>query len=167
MSIDWKKWDKLEQLQNQAICEMLDAKLVESTTGNNSDYDSKFIKDDKNFTVEIKIEQGADQSGNIVVEVYNTKQRKPSGINATKATHWCNTYYDHDRKQWATFFAKTKQLKAWLEAEVENETVYNATNWRSDNNAALVLVPWHRLKNFINNPIYCITWDCSDPKTWL
>jgi hypothetical protein len=39
------------------------------------------------FTVEIKTEMGADETGNIVVEVFNTKQHKPSGINATKATH--------------------------------------------------------------------------------
>jgi len=43
--------------------------------------------DGKKFTVEIKTEMGADETGNIVIEVFNTKQRKPSGINGTKATH--------------------------------------------------------------------------------
>jgi len=43
--------------------------------------------DDKEFTVEIKTEMGADITKNIVVEVFNTRTRKPSGINGTKASH--------------------------------------------------------------------------------
>jgi len=37
--------------------------------------------------VEIKTDLGAETTQNIVVEVFNTKQRKPSGINSTKSSH--------------------------------------------------------------------------------
>jgi len=167
MAINWEKMNKLETHQINELCDKLGATLIEQSQGNFPDWDAKMEHDGKKFTVEIKTEMGADETGNIVIEVFNTKQRKPSGINGTKATHWCNTFYDHTRKTWATFFCKTKMLKQWLEAEVENETVYNAKNWRSDNNAAIVLVPWTRLKHFVNNPLYCVTWDHEDPKQWL
>jgi len=87
MAINWKQMDKLETMQIEAICQMLDATLIEQSQGNFPDYDARIEHDGKEFTVEIKTEMGADVTKNIVVEVYNTKQRKPSGINSTKSSH--------------------------------------------------------------------------------
>ena len=66
----------------------INSELVYSTTGYNPDFDAAFRHPKHGaFTVEFKTEKGADDSGNIVVEIANTRTLKPTGIFGTKATH--------------------------------------------------------------------------------
>lgn len=77
-----------------------------------SHYDivGKFEK--KNFTIEVKYDYKAAETGNLAIEYSNPKSNKPSGINVTKATFW-STIVD-DMGFPTIWLASVKSLKKFI-----------------------------------------------------
>lgn len=157
--INWTEINKTEHVQLHYSAEKLGFEIRDITEGNFPDYDA-IVYHPKygELTLETKTDFGPHKTGNIVVEIMNTRTMKPSGIDGTKAQLWLNNYYDHDKKEWRIFLSLTTAFREWLKKEIENELVYTTRNFRSDNNAAIVLIPWARLKKFVNlkNVITCL-----------
>ena len=59
------------------------------------------------FTVEVKYDEMQAATGNIAIEVYNSKSNKPSGLSATKADLWCHVLKD---SVWITSVKKLKEF---------------------------------------------------------
>ena len=59
------------------------------------------------FTVEVKYDEMQAATGNIAIEVYNSKSDKPSGLSATKADLWCHVLKD---SVWITSVKKLKEF---------------------------------------------------------
>lgn len=79
------------------------------------------------FTVEVKYDEMQSETGNIAIEVYNTKSDKPSGLTATKADLWCHVLKD---SMWITsvttlkeFCEEHKPFKKFKKAGDENATI--------------------------------------------
>lgn len=81
------------------------------------------------FSIEIKYDIYAAKSGNIAVEYFNTKQNKPSGINASKADFWVY-YLSKDY----IYITTLKNLKDFTNREKPFRLVDGG-----DNNAAIML----------------------------
>ena len=110
------------------------------TKSKNIEYDL-MIDYIKPFSIEIKYDLYAKKSGNIAIEYFNTKQNKPSGINASKADFWVY-YLDNDSINIITL---TKLIK-FTKTEQPHKIVDGG-----DNNAALMLYKKeHILPSFTN-----------------
>jgi len=59
------------------------------------------------FTVEVKYDEMQAETGNIAIEVYNSKSDKTSGLSATKANIWCHVLVD---SVWITSVKKLKEF---------------------------------------------------------
>lgn len=53
-------------------------------------WDIESTIDGDGFTTEVKNDVRAKETGNIAIEVHNSRQDKPSGLTATKANLWCH-----------------------------------------------------------------------------
>lgn len=81
------------------------------------------------FSLEVKYDIYAAKSGNIAVEYFNTKQNKPSGINASKANFWI--YYLCKESIYMISLTKLKDF-------TNRESPFRLVNG-GDNNAAIML----------------------------
>jgi len=81
------------------------------------------------FTIEVKNDKYASKSGNIAIEVRNSKQNKESGLNVTKADLWAHIV---DDEVWIT---SVKKLKKFVEENEPYRYIENA----GDGNANIVL----------------------------
>jgi len=59
------------------------------------------------FTVEVKYDEMQSSTGNIAIEIHNSKSDKPSGLSATKADLWCHVLKD---SAWITSVKKLKEF---------------------------------------------------------
>lgn len=78
------------------------------------DYDLVCKIGRKKFTCEVKFDILSETTGNVCLEVENTKQNKPSGLYATKSTLWCMVMKDGDNK--VAYTIEVEKLKKWVEA---------------------------------------------------
>ncbi len=61
------------------------------------------------FKCEVKFDVMAQKTGNVAIEIHNTKKDKPSGLEATKADIWVHILLDGDNK--VGYVASVKKLK--------------------------------------------------------
>lgn len=92
-------------------------------------YDIEASKGKVRILVEVKNDKYAAISGNIAIEIFNTKSNKPSGINITKSCIWAVIL---DNEIW---FASTIQLKKFIKDAIPHKSVNNG----GDKNAALLI----------------------------
>lgn len=92
-------------------------------------YDIKAEIEGKDFTVEVKNDLRAAETGNIAIEFYNPLSGKKSGLAITKADLWVQIV---DNKYWV---AKTKDLKSFVKKTRPFKTFDNA----GDGNANIKL----------------------------
>ena len=81
------------------------------------------------FTVEVKYDEMQGKTGNIAIEIYNSKSGKPSGLTATKATLWCHVLKD---STWITSVEKLKEF-------CEDTPPFKSFNSVGDGNASILL----------------------------
>lgn len=81
-------------------------------------------------TCECKYDIYANKSGNIAIEVFNTKLVKPSGIMSTKCYFWFHVLSDNE-----IYFALVKSLKKWVKNTKPKRIIMNG----GDSNATLYL----------------------------
>lgn len=106
---------------------------TERAKGEFPDWDLKCKLKRKKFTAEIKYDIMACLTGNLAIEFRNSKQNKPSGIEATKANLWVHCIKDGEHITiWITSVSKLKEYIAVYEPR---RTVFNA----GDDNADLYL----------------------------
>jgi len=81
------------------------------------------------FTVEVKYDEMQSKTGNIAIEIYNSKSGKPSGLTATKANLWCHVLKD------SAWIASVETLKKFC----EENTPFKSFNFVGDGNASILL----------------------------
>lgn len=91
------------------------------------------------YRIEVKLDRKMIFTGNIAVEIENTKQKKPSGIMASKADIWV---YAIGKDFWAIPTALLKDL-----IQIHGDNV----KYGGDNNSKMVLLPFRETKScFLN-----------------
>ena len=91
-------------------------------------------------TVEVKYDEYENRSGNIAIEVFNTRLNKPSGIMATKAYFWA-----HVLKNGEIYLTTTKKLKEYARRRKPHRVIASG----GDNNAKLYLYRSEKILNDI------------------
>lgn len=81
------------------------------------------------FTVEVKYDIYEQKSGNLAIEIWNSKQNKRSGLSATTANIWCHVLSS------GVYIANTILLREW----VDNHSPLRIIDKGGDNNATLLL----------------------------
>ncbi len=81
------------------------------------------------FTVEVKYDEMQSETGNIAIEIYNTKLGKPSGLSATKADLWCHVL------KGSTWITSVDKLKKFC----EEVSPFKSLNLAGDENASILL----------------------------
>jgi len=81
------------------------------------------------FTIEIKNDLMAQKTGNIAIEIFNSKKLSKSGVQATRANLWAHII---NNKVWLTSVAK---LKHYIDTMPPHRIIENG----GDNNATLLL----------------------------
>jgi len=107
-------------------------KAYELETGAFSDWDLSVAQKETGyevFTVEVKYDEMQAKTGNIAIEIYNSRSGKPSGLTATKATLWCHVLQD---SAWITSVEKLKRFS-------EDTTPFKSFNSAGDGNASILL----------------------------
>jgi len=85
------------------------------------------------FSVEIKWDKRAAQTGNLYFEIENTRQRQPSGIAATTADYWCHVIGEGDEALLVSAVRMRELLKARRFRQVHTQG--------TDSNSRGLLVP--------------------------
>lgn len=91
----------------------------------------------RRFTVEVKWDKRAGETGNLYFEVENTRQRAPSGVAATKADYWCHVVGDGRE----AFLVPVAPLRTFL----RRSEFRRVPTRGADSNSLGVLVPRERL----------------------
>lgn len=95
------------------------------------------------FTIESKYDRYSQKSGNLAIEFYNPKSKKPSGIASTKATIWGLIINDMDYQTiWLT---KVDTLKEFIKNNKPAKTIQSV----GDGNASIHL---YKVENIL--PIF-------------
>lgn len=84
---------------------------------------------DNTFKIEVKNDNFALKSGNIAIEIWNTRKNMPSGLTSTKSDLWCVVMGDE------VWVANTTKLKEFIENTKPKRIIYNG----GDDNATLYL----------------------------
>jgi len=157
----WEYYNRLEKKHIEYLETTLNEKITFAASGYFSDFDV-IIHDKK---IEIKTECGGDAiSNNLVIEIYNTKQKKDSGLYATKSDLWSNTYYYNG--QWYIGLIETFILKKFVERGIEKKVFpIKMNNRNGDNNAKLAIIKCKYFHNLIKE--YGMRIIIEDPKTWV
>ncbi len=89
------------------------------------------------FTVEVKWDKRAGETGNLYFEIRNTRQRRPSGIAASRADYWCHVIGEGDE----ALLVPVSTLRAFL-----RDGGFEKVRTRGrDSNSQGLLVPRARL----------------------
>ncbi len=99
------------------------------------------------FSIEVKYDMMASFTGNVAFEYYNTKQKKASGINITKATFWLHVVRENKALQF--HIINTDVLKGLL-AELSNDNMARKVAGGDDNSEMLLVKKEYILKDFTN-----------------
>jgi len=100
---------------------------------NKQSHDLDCVLGKKKFKVEVKYDVMAQKTDNIAIEFYNIKQKKPSGIDATKANIWAHVLADGSNL--TLWLASVKGFKAFIKTNKPFRTIECA----GDDNASLYL----------------------------
>ncbi len=87
----------------------------------------------RSFSVEVKWDKRAKDTGNLYFEIENTHRQQPSGITATQADYWCHVLGDGQE----ALLAPVHQLKALL----RSRHFRTITTHAADSNSRGLLVP--------------------------
>ena len=86
----------------------------------------------KRFTVEVKLDFLAAKTGNMAIEISNTKTGADSGLSVTKSTLWAVLVKDEEN--WVIFLTKTESLRDFIKNHKGREF-----KGAGDGNATLLL----------------------------
>lgn len=114
--------DLLGKLGYKAIKNTVKSKLIE--------YDLMFTSDGKDIMCEVKYDLYSAKSGNIAIEVANSRKGTPSGLMATKAQLWFHITDD-------IYCARTKDMLDFVSARAPSRIITHA----GDGNAYIYLYP--------------------------
>lgn len=106
----------------------INAKLNDT---DNKYYDLSFTLRRKKIKVEVKNDKMANVTGNIAIEIHNTRSDTPSGLSLTKAHIWAHILNEE------VWFANTSSLKDYTESVELLKRVERG----GDNNARLLIYP--------------------------
>jgi len=81
------------------------------------------------FTTEVKYDVMASKTGNVAIEIRNTRQNKPSGIAGTRADLWCHTLEDE------VWLGNVNEILLYIAQNKPTRTIKNA----GDGNATVLL----------------------------
>lgn len=95
--------------------------------------DLKFTISDKEYFCEVKTDYYCSKSGNIAIEFYNPKSKKPSGINITQADFWVHIIYQDNNP--LIYICKIQDLKDFVSITIPHKTIGSG----GDDNASLYL----------------------------
>ncbi len=91
------------------------------------------------FSVEVKWDKRAQETGNLYFEIRNTRRDEPSGVAATTADYWCHVIGDGDR----ALLVGVRRLREIL----RTGGFRMVTTRAEDSNSQGLLVPHRRLEN--------------------
>lgn len=131
-------------LGQKYFTDILDSLSIKWESSNDIHYDIIIINPIV-ITVEIKNDLFSAKSGNIAIEFWNSKQNKPSGINATTATYWV-----HVLSQNEIWVIKTLDLKKICLTLKPLRTIKSGGN----NNSNMYL---YKKENILKKPFYMLT----------
>lgn len=109
------------------------------TTSKNDDketrefYDLACEYDGVNFTCEVKFDVMSEKTGNVAIEVFNSKSNKPSGIFGTKADIWIHVLPDDSNL--VVCICSVKKIRQYS----REATPFRILKSVGDNNADLIL----------------------------
>jgi len=86
--------------------------------GDGKEVDLWIVIDGKKYKCEIKFDVYANKSGNIAIEFYNTRQCKPSGIDATVCDFWI-----HILGESVLYICKTDSLREFIKNNKPKRTL--------------------------------------------
>lgn len=104
--------------------------IIYTDKKNRKFWDLQITIDDRLMKLEVKYDEYESKSGNIAVEIFNSKLNKPSGIYVTKSDFWI--YVLKNKSIW---IAQTKLLRKFILKTQPLKVVKNA----GDGNADLLL----------------------------
>ncbi len=96
----------------------------------------------RRFTVEVKWDKRAGETGNLYFEVQNTRRRMASGIAVTRADYWCHVIGEHGEE---AFLAPVSSLRAFL----HRGRFQHISTGGVDSNSLGILVPRERLQRVV------------------
>lgn len=106
---------------------------------------------DNLLKIEVKYDKYHEKSGNIAIEVWNTRSNTPSGLSYTKSDLWVCLLHD------SMWVARTAFLKTFVEGIKPRRVIENA----GDGNARIYLYPdteilsiFHRIDKISNKEAY-------------
>jgi hypothetical protein len=99
------------------------------------EYDLECFDNKKRFTCEVKFDRMAQSTGNIAIEMHNTRHDKPSGLSATKADIWVIVVMDGNHK--VAFAINTDRLRRFVESNEPKKKV----EYGGEENARIYLYP--------------------------
>lgn len=112
----------------QLVITALNNKGYACTTNKDIRYDIEAIKGSKRITFEVKHDIYESRSGNVAIEVWNSKKNIPSGITATQADFWCHIFggkiYVIPTQDLKSFIDKTTPKRIIERAGDDNATIY-------------------------------------------
>lgn len=109
-----------------------------------------------NIPIEVKFDEYEQRSGNIAIEVFNTRLGKQSGLTATKAFFWAHVLCDG-----VVWITTVEKLKKYLDTEPPSRIIdsggdgnatlhlYNSTQILSDIFVRIDNAPDHVIQDFI------------------
>ena len=104
-----------------------------------SEYDNRYDHDfackfgRTKFSIEVKHDKLAFSTGNLAIEIMNTKSNTPSGLTVTKADIWCVVLSDFENL--TAWFVKTDVLRGYVNGNKPVKVV----EFGGDKNAKLML----------------------------
>lgn len=116
---------------------------IQIECGKNTDdakheYDVWCKLDGFTWTFEVKADVMSMRTGNLAIEFFNSRQKKPSGISATKADFWVLTFGHEMEGLWIT---KVEMLRDYLSAHKPKKKMHGI----GDGNADIMLYPKEKM----------------------
>ncbi len=132
---------KIGKEGEEAVVKILESKGLPAqiSKGKFLYYDINCYKD--NFTLEVKNDIYAKKSGNIAIEVLNSKSNTASGLTATKANLWVHIACD------VIYVANTEMLREY----VNKNSPLKYIDAGGDDNATLLI---YKMDNILQEPLF-------------
>jgi hypothetical protein len=105
----------------------------QKSPGKFSEYDFTIRKREKEFTIEVKSDFMATQTGNVAIEYFNPKSNKASGITVTESDYWVHILFNPVR----ILIARTRSLYHFVSSVKPLKLI----NRGGDGNASLMIYP--------------------------
>lgn len=128
----------------QTVREFLEKIGFSTKESSNKEIDLYFTLNGKEYSGEVKWDLYSAKSGNLFIEIFNTKSVKPSGIMTTSAMFW---FHMLDKNE--IYFCLTSELKNFIEITEPDRKIISG----GDNNSTGLLYSKDRICDIVLKPL--------------